>query len=437
MRKFEKKARAEASSIPTSRLALEKQMLELRLRQKGISQSGIQTIARRKKTDPCPLSFAQERLWFLHQWEPESSWYNVPIVLRLCGQLEVSALEWSLATVVQRHEVLRTTFEERSGQLMQVIAERLSMPMPVIDLRGLAHGEHDQQVSQLVHAEAWCSFNLAHGLLLRARLLKLDAQEHMLLLTAHHIIMDGWSMGVLMREVTMLYQARINGQSPALPALPIQYADYALWQREFLQGQVLEEQLAYWKKQLADLSPLSLPTDHHRPAVKTDRGASQSRLLPEGVCDSLQALCRKHDVTLFMLLLAGFQVLLMRYSRQTDIAVGTPIANRSRAEVEGLIGFFVNTLVMRSDLSDDPTFLDLLSAAREVCLQAYLYQDVPFEKVVEAVEPERDLSRTPLFQVMLVLQNTPGGSDSVWDLAGVRATLQEREGTTSKFDLTL
>jgi natural product biosynthesis luciferase-like monooxygenase protein/amino acid adenylation domain-containing protein len=394
-----------------------------------------------------PLSFAQERLWFLNQWEAESAWYNVPMAFRLSDStLHVRILEHCLAVVVQRHEALRTTIAEHGGRPVQVIAPTLSIQMPVIDLRGLAPAERDQQVSKLQRLEASRSFDLVNDPLLRIRLLRLGAgqaqgtvpttpQEHVLLFTMHHIVTDGWSAGVLIHEMTTIYQAEMNGQpASALPPLPIQYADYTIFQRSFLQGEVLDAQVAYWRKQLADLSPLVLPTDHARPAVKTERGASQSRLLPKAVLEDLLHLCQKLDVTLFMLLLGTFQAMLMRYSKQTDISVGTPVANRTQPELEGMIGFFVNTLVMRTDLSGNPTFLQLLRRVREVCLGAYAHQDIPFEKVVEELAPERDMSRSPLFQVMLILQNTPIEQA---DLAGVSITPLTVETTTSKFDLTL
>jgi amino acid adenylation domain-containing protein len=419
---------------PSSPVPLMERSLRLQLMQQGMD---------------LPLSFAQERLWFLDQWDPGSAWYNIPLALRLSGPLQVSALEQSLATVVQRHEAVRTTFGERLGHPVQVIAPKLFVQIPVIDLRGWEGLDGDRQVSELVSVEARHGFDLRQGPLLRAFLLRTgkcpvptDEQEHVLLFTLHHIVADGWSIGVLVREMTTLYQALVNGedsgQEPPLPELPIQYADYAIFQRSFLQGSVLDAQIAYWREQLADLSPLILPTDHPRPKVKTDRGASRSRLLPKSLADGLLHLCQKLDVTLFMLLLGSFQVMLMRYTGQTDISVGTPIANRTRPELEGLIGFFVNTLVMRTDLSGNPTFLDLLHRVREVSLGAYAHQDIPFEKVVQELEPERDLSRSPLFQVMFVLQNTPGmGIASIQDLAGLRLTPLTLEGTTSKFDLTL
>jgi amino acid adenylation domain-containing protein len=454
---------------------------------RGSSSTLVPDLLPMERGSALPLSFAQERLWFLYQWEPDSPWYNIARALSLSGPLHVSVLERSLARVVQRHEVLRTTFEERSGHPVQVIKPKLFIQIPVIDLCGLVTAEQDQQITALQHLEAQRPFDLSRGPLLRACLLRLDVacdrgtvgkeftpfpplqapQEHVLLLTLHHIVTDAWSMRVLVHEMTTFYQADLEGEPseqaqdtvPPLPDLPIQYADYTLWQREFLQGEVLDEQMAYWREQLADLSPLLLPTDHPRPRVKTGRGAIQSRLLPRALSNELLHICQKLDVTLFMLLLSTFQVLLMRYTGQTDISVGTPIANRTRAELEGLIGFFINTLVLRTDLGGNPTFDLLLQRVREVCLQAYMHQDVPFEKVVEELAPQRDLSLSPLFQVMLVLQNAPlgGGVAPTRDLVEVggagleprtttgaspRATVPvitplRVESVTSKFDLTL
>ena len=387
--------------------AQKRAILQQRLSQEGVSSPSEQSIPRRKDSGALPLSFAQERLWFLHQWEPESSWYNISLALRLSGLLDISALESSLRALVQRHEVLRTTFEERLGSAVQVIKPQLSIQIPVIDLSGWQGLAGDDLVSKLVRLEAQRPFDLSRGPLLRISLLRLNGacgrgqaptlqapQEHVLLLTLHHIVTDAWSMGVLLREWMTLYQAEMKGKPSPLPELPIQYADYALWQRSFLQGtgsgiaSDLDEQLAYWRKQLAALEPLELPTDYLRPRVKTDRGARLSRLLPKAVSDGLLHLCQKLDVTPFMLLLTSFQVLLMRYTGQTDISVGTPIANRRLSELEGLIGFFVNTLVLRTDLSGNPTFDLLLARVREVCLQAYMHQDVPFEKVVEELAPQ-------------------------------------------------
>src|SRR5437667_2401776 len=356
--------------------AQKRAILQQRLSQEGVSSPSEQSIPRRKDRGALPLSFAQERLWFSHQWEPDSSWYNTLWAPRLSGQLNLPALESSLQALVQRHEVLRTTFEERFGCAVQVIKPQLSIQIPVIDLTGSQGLAGDWRVCELVGLEAGRPFDLMNGPLLRVWLFQLDEEEQVLLLTLHHIVTDGWSMGVLVREMTTLYQAHINREAGTLPPLPIQYADYALWQRDFLQGEVLEGQMAYWRKQLADLSPLALPTDHPRPRVKTARGARQSLRLSRALSDDLLALGQQQDVTLFILLLSAFQVLLMRYTGQRDISVGTPIANRTLPGLEGLIGFFVNTLVMRTDLGGNPTFLEVLRRVREVCLQAYVHQDI-------------------------------------------------------------
>ncbi|MFB3092706.1 MAG: condensation domain-containing protein, partial [Dehalococcoidia bacterium] len=354
-----------------------------------------------------PLSFAQQRLWFLEQWEPNSSIYNVPVALRLTGPLNVAALEQSLNEISRRHEALRTTFSVVDGQPAQVIAPKLNLTLPVLDLRELTEIERDAEVQRLVVEEAQAPFDLAQGPLLRASLLRLGQEEHVLMLTMHHVVSDGWSLNVLFRETTTLYQAFSTGEPSPLPEIPIQYADFALWQRQWLQGEELESQLAYWKEQLDGIPPvLELPTDRPRPAVETFRGAQQFLLLPDALTRSLKALSQREEVTLFMTLLAAFQTLLHRYTGQDDILVGFPIANRNRAEIEGLIGFFVNTLVLRTDLSGEPTFRELLGRVREVALDAYTHQDLPFEKLVAELHPERDISRNPLFQVIFQLFNT-------------------------------
>ena len=270
--------------------------------------------------------------------------------------------------------------------------------------------------------------------MLRVTLLRLQQQEHVILLTLHHIITDGWSSTVFVHELVTLYRTNVARQQTTLPPLPIQYADYTLWQRQLLQGPLLDAQLAYWRKQLAEVSPIPLPTDHPRPAIQSYRGARQEQQLPPMLSEALIALSRSCHVTLFMTLLSAFQVLLLRYTGQSDIVVGTPIANRRQAELEGLIGFFVNTLVMRADLGGDPTFLQVLAQTRETALQAYTHQDIPFEKIVEALQPERDLSRSPLFQVMFVLQHAELAPAELLE-AGVRPLAVE--STMSKFDLTL
>jgi amino acid adenylation domain-containing protein/non-ribosomal peptide synthase protein (TIGR01720 family) len=353
-----------------------------------------------------PTSFAQQRLWFLDQLEPGSTAYNLPLSLRLNGELNMAALEAAFNEIVQRHEALRTTFAVVDGQPVQLIAPEMAPGLRFIDLRKMP--EREQEAIRLAADESRLPFDLERGPLVRATLLRLDECDYVALFTMHHIISDGWSAGILVKEISALYDAFSKGQESPLEELPIQYADYAVWQREWLQGEVLEEQLAYWKRQLAGApAMLELPTDRLRPAAQRYRGAEQKFALPVSLSESLKAIGQREGATLFMTLLAAFQVVLARYSGQNDISTGTPIAGRTRGETEGLIGFFVNTLVLRTDLSGEPTFRELLSRVREVCLGAYAHQDVPFEKLVEAMHAERDLSLNPLFQVMFSLQNSP------------------------------
>ena len=356
------------------------------------------------------LSFAQERLWFLDQWEGPSATYNVPGGLRLSGPLDVVALERSLREVVRRHEVLRTTFPTVEGVAVQRIAPVLEVGLPVVELQGLDEGEREAEVRRLAAEEAQRPFDLARGPLLRVCLLKLGEEDHGLLVTLHHIVTDGWSLGVFIHELSALYPVFATGWPSPLAALPIQYADFAAWQREWLQGAVLEGQLRYWQDQLAGApSLLELPTDRPRPAVQRFRGANVAFALDAELTHGLKALSQRAGVTLFMTLLGAFMVLLARYSRQEDIVVGSPTANRTHSQTEGLIGFFVNTLVLRADLSGDPPFEELMGRVRRVALEAYAHQEVPFERVVEALQPERSLSHTPLFQVVFILQNFPVG----------------------------
>jgi len=381
-----------------------------------------------------PASFAQQRLWFLDQLMPGNSFYNMPVVLRLQGQLHVSALEECLLEVVHRHEVLRTTFLMEDEQLMQVIHVTPDFSLQMSDLRGLPASEREEQANQLAREEAMRPFDLAQGPLMRASLLQLDNEEYLLLLTMHHIISDGWSMGVLVREVAVLYEAFAAGKSSPLAELPIQYADFADWQREWMQGAALEQQLAYWRKQLAGTLPvLQLPSDRPRPASQTFRGATHRFTLSKELTRALLELSGREGATLFMTLLAAYQTLLYRYTGQEDITVGSPIANRNMAEIEELIGFFVNTLVLRTDMTD-ASFRDLLARVRQAAVDAYANQDVPFEKLVEELQPERNLSYSPLFQVMFVLQNTPM---STLTLPGLMLQMLELDSSTAKFDLTL
>ncbi len=388
----------------------------------------------RERPEVLPLSFAQQRLWFLDQLELGNTTYVIPSALRMDGEIKAQALERSFQELIHRHESLRTTFEERDGQPMQVIHLAGPFTLPVIDLQGLREEQREQVARQLASQERQHPCDLTTGPLLRTYLLRLESQEHVLLQTLHHIITDGWSSQVLQRELVTLYQAFAAGQPSPLASLPIQYIDYALWQRAWLQGEVLQAQLSYWRSQLAGIVPLELPTDHPRPSVQTHRGARQVLQLSPILSEQLVALSGQQNVTLFMLLLAAFQILLARYTGQKEISVGTPIANRHHAEIERVIGFFVNTLVLRTDLSSNPTFLEVLRQVREVCLGAYAHQDVPFEKIVEELEPERDLSRSPLFQVMFVVQNTPPGQG---ELTGVSLEPFSTESQISKFDLTL
>ena len=387
------------------------------------------------RNDRLPLAFAQQRLWFLDQCEPGNAVYNICRAHYLSGRLDMRAMEESLNGVVQRHEVLRTTFPALDGQPTQVIAPTLRLTLSVIDLRKLPETERNQQSRSLANEEARRPFDSAQGPLLRATLVQLAEQEHLFLFTVHQIVCDGWSIQIFFREFWTLYEAFSGKRLPSLPALSLQYADFAVWQRRWLQGEVLESQLSYWKKQFGDCLPvLNLPTDRPRPALQSFRGARRSVVLPESLTEALKELSRREGVTLFMTLMAAFKSLLYRYTGQEDLVVGFPIANRNWAETAGLIGFFVNTLVARTDLPATPTFKELLARVRDVCLGAYGHQDLPFEKLVEELQPERDLSRNPLFQVMFVFQIP---QPSRVEFQGLKSQSMEVDAGTSKFDLTL
>lgn len=382
-----------------------------------------------------PLSFAQERLWFLDQMDPGNPAFNNLDAFRLIGRLDREALERSLNEIVRRHEALRTAFATVGGQPAQVIAPSLNVTLPVVDLRELPESGRESEARRIAIEEARRRFNLSRGPLLRAALLLLAPEEHILLLTMHHIVSDGWSFGVFTRELKALYEGFSLGRASALPELAIQYADYAIWQREWMRGEVLEKQLSYWKRQLGGSLPvLELPADHPRPAVATNQGAREPVSLSKRLTDALALLARQENATQFMTLLAAFQALLSRYTGQTDIAVGSPVANRNRTESEGLIGVFFNTLVLRTDLSGDPTFRELLKRVRSVALGAYAHQDLPFERLVGELNPERDLSHTPLFQAMLILQNAPR---EALELADLTLSPLVIDSGTAKLDLTL
>ena len=421
--------RQRIAGLPAHQLTL----LEVRLRQKLEEASGGQGIPRRSGTGPSPLSFAQERLWFLDQLETRSPVYNIAQAVRWKGPLDRLALEKALHAVVARHESLHTVFRSVEGIPVQVVTPDWALPFEVIDLRGHPSGE--EEVRRRLKERSRLPFDLSRDLMLRATLFQVDEDEFWLLLVIHHVASDGWSMGVLLRDLGILYEASRNGQPASLPELPIQYRDFAQWQREWLQGEVLETQLSHWRERLAGASAaLQLRTDHPRPSQPTHAGAREEVVLPEVLTKSLAGLSRREEATLFMTLLAGFQVLLHRYTGQTDFCVGSPIANRSRVDTQALIGFFVNTLVLRADLSGDPSFREVLARVRESALEAYAHQDLPFQKLAETLEPQRSLSHSPLFQVMFVLQNAPSGS---LPLGGVSARPSEVDTDTAKFDLTV
>jgi amino acid adenylation domain-containing protein len=404
----------------------------VRLKQEGLQAPPVLPVSR---DGELPLSFSQQRLWFIDQLEPGNNAFNVPIAIRLTGRLDAGALERSINEIVRRHEALRTSFTIIEGKPRQVIDPLQAVHLPVFDYSELDEDEREARVRQLSAQEASDSFDLSHGPLLRARLLRLASDEHVLLLTMHHIVSDGWSMGVLIKEVAALYEAFAAGQPSPLPELPVQYADFAVWQREWLQGEVLERQLNYWREQLGGApAVLELPVDRARPAVQSFRGAVHGFELGEELRQGLERVSRREGATLFMTLLAAFQTLLGRYSGQSDIVVGSPVANRNRAETEGLIGFFVNMLVLRTDLSGNPSFRELVGRVRETALGAYAHQDVPFEKLVEELQPERDLSRSPLFQIEFVLQNAPV---SELKSSGLSMSPVEVEIQTTHHDLSL
>src|SRR5215216_5487333 len=383
-----------------------------------------------------PLSFAQQRLWFFQQMYPQSPAYNMPVAIRLRGRLEVQHLQGAINDLALRHEVLRTSIDLVDGQPAQIISQPSEIPLALEDLSSLPEAERETEARRLASMEIDRPFDFKRGPLWRGKLFRLGAQDHVLILILHHIICDGWSINVLINEVSAFYGAHASGRSPALPELPVQYADYSVWQREWLQGAELEKQLAYWREQLRDAPPvLALPFDNPRPQVQTLRGAHVSFIVPNALSAKLRQLCWSEGVTPFMLLLGAFQLLLARCCGQSDVLVGTPIAGRNRQEVENLIGFFVNTLVLRTDLSGNPNVRELLRRVKEVCLEAYAHAELPFERLVEELQPERNLSHSPVFQVMFVLQNTP--ADAVFRLPDIEISPFALDVTTAPFDLTL
>ena len=411
------------------------ELLSYLLENEGVQRHSSPGILARETLDPPPLSFAQERFWFLDQFEPNQCVYTSCKAERLIGPLNVAALEASLNAIIRRHEVLRTTFPAPDGKPIQQIAPELTVRFPIILLEGMYDEDHQAAVRRAVADETRNPFDLSRGPLMRAKLLRLKEDEHVLLLTFHQIVFDSWSVGIFFRELWILYEAYANGQSPILENLSIQYADFAAWQRQRLQGEVLQVNLSYWRRQLRDPSAgLSLPTDRPRPMRQSFVGAKQSVRFSEPLTKALNEFSRQQKVTLFMTLLAAFKILLYRYTGCGDVVVGCPIVNRSLPEIENLIGSFLNTLVLRTHLSGHLRFTEFLSQVRHVCLDAYAHQELPFEKLVEELQPIRDLGRNPLFQVMFAFQNT-----KIPDLSfrGLRSEAIEIDGSTSKLDLTL
>ena len=423
------KLTARLASLSSAKRAL----LELKLQQVHAISAGSMTIPRRVKKDSAPLSFAQQRLWFLNQLEPESCAYNERSALRLDGTLNIDALRGALNAVIERHEVLRTTYGMTDGgEPVQRIGAARDIDLPVIDISKVAESQRDDEVQRIAAELRERPFDLSQDMPLRLALIGLGPCSHVLVEVKHHIASDGWSSGVFWRELTALYTSITQRQASPLSELPIQYADYAVWQREWLQGEVLEKQLDYWKAQLQDCPVIDLPIDRRRSSLSSNRSAKQFFKLSKNLCDSLRLLSNQENATLFMTLLAAFQVLLHRYAAQNDVVVGSPIAGRTRPETEGLIGFFVNMMVLRTNLTGDPTFKDLLARVRETALQAYEHQDLPFEKLVEDLNPGRHQSQTPLFQVVFAVQNVPRSN---LDIPGLTVTPLEIDSSSAKFDI--
>jgi acyl carrier protein len=402
----------------------------------GREKQGLEAspIARVPRDQALPLSFAQQRLWFLDQLEPNNPLYNVPHIARLSGRLNIPVLEKTLNEIVRRHETLRTRFESVGDQPVQVIAPSLTLPFTIVDLTATPEGERETEARKRAMEEVKQPFRLATGPLLRASLLKLSDTDHVLVLNTHHIISDRWSLGVLSQELATLYEAFLENKPSPLPELAIQYVDYAVWQRQYLSGSVLDQQLAYWKQQLEGAPPvLEIPTDRPRQALENFWGGVHRQTLPEDLVKDLRALSRRESTTFFMTLLAAFQLLLARWSGQDDVVVGTDLANRTQVETEKLIGFFVNLLPIRARFAGNPSFEELLGQVREGSLGAFAHQDLPFDKLVEELRPERSLTHNPLVQVLFVMQNTPQISREFGGLKlgplGV--------SSTSRFDLVL
>jgi hypothetical protein len=408
-----------------------------RMVQQAIREGSGLTVPPLRRTDrsgPLPASFAQQRLWFLDQLEPGRGWYNLPAAIRLTGELYVGALETALREVARRHESLRTTFEERDGQPFQVIAPEASIGFALDDLSSLPEARREPEALRRTAAEAWEPFDLTRGPLMRVRLYRLGPRDHVLGWSMHHIISDGWSIAVLTRETSRAYEAFAQGRPSPLPALEFQYADFSQWQRSWLTGMTLGAHLDYWRSTLAGVPAIELPTDRPRPLVPSGRGAERTLPIDAGRTAGLRALGREEGATLFMVLLAGIEALLHRYTGQTDFAVGTPVAGRTAPGTEPLVGLFINTVVFRADLSGSPTLRDVVRRVRAQAIGSYAHQDVPFDLLVGTLQPDRAPGRSPLFQVMFVHQNAPAAE---LHSPGLVLTPLELESDSAKFELTL
>ncbi|HET9478966.1 MAG TPA: condensation domain-containing protein, partial [Pyrinomonadaceae bacterium] len=414
--------------------AEELELFEYLLEEEGLAEvSPERVIPRRKQHDDIPLSFAQERLWFLDQLEPGGAAYNMPGAVWLEGDLNLVALERSFNEIIRRHDVLRTTFRAERGRPVQVIAPSMHLSLPLKDLSQFPDSE--SEVLRLEREESQRPFDLERGPLLRVTLLRLAAEKHLLLVTLHHIIADGWSVMLLVQELGALYAAYSRGEQSPLAELEVSYADYAVWQRGWLKGERLERELAYWREELrGELPVLKLPLAQLRAPEARHRGGLETVRVSRELTQRLRELGRGAGATLFMTLLAAWKVLLSRLTGQRDVLVGTPVAGRDSRDLEGLIGFFVNTLALRTDLDGAPSFTEVLRRVREVCLGAYVHQEVPFERVVEELAPQRELSHGPLFQVLFALQNAPLPQI---DLPGLRMRVEDATSATTKFDLAL
>jgi hypothetical protein len=389
----------------------------------------------RSPGDPLVLSFAQQRLWFLDQWAPGSPLYNAAVAVRLSGELDRDALRTALDRMVERHEALRTVFRAEGGVPAQVVLDHARLELVEIDLADLPSGQREPMLQQVLREQARRSFDLAADVLIRPVLVRLTPATHVLQLVVHHIASDGWSKGILFRELAAHYAAARAGEPTALAPLPIQYADFALWQRRTFSGDELEQQISYWRTQLEGAPPyIDLPVDRPRPVAQSFEGVHQHLSLSRELADAVRSAAREEGITPFMFLLAAFAVLLGAYADQEDVLVGSPIANRHRIETEDLIGFFVNTLVLRTDLAGDPTFHELAQRVRESALGAYAHQDMPFEQIVEVLKPRRHAGRNPLFQVNFRVQGDEGPQ---LELAGLDIAPVEVDIGTSRFDLAL